>query len=35
MLCPCVFVCKGGGGGGGEELREEIFRMFTEMDGTV
>lgn len=29
-------VCKGGaGGGGGEELREEIFRMFTEMDGTV
>lgn len=30
----CVLVCKGGGGGG-EELREEIFRMFTEMDGTV
>lgn len=30
-------VCKGGAGGegGGEELREEIFRMFTEMDGTV
>lgn len=35
MLCPCVCVCKGGAEGGGEELREEIFRMFTEMDGTV
>lgn len=32
--CVRVCVCKGGAGGG-EELREEIFRMFTEMDGTV
>lgn len=29
-VCVCVRV-----EGGGEELREEIFRMFTEMDGTV
>lgn len=32
LVCVCVRVEPGGGG---EELREEIFRMFTEMDGTV
>lgn len=31
----CVCVCVRVEGGGGEELREEIFRMFTGMYGTV
>lgn len=34
LVCVCVCV-RVEPGGGGEELREEIFRMFTEMDGTV